>query len=284
MSAVRMLRYALLLGVAALAGCVATQPWSTPATLPAHYQTVREQFVLHSDVPLDQCQPLVDGLIQRQGEIAADLGLPRSDELIEIYLFVDADSFQRFMRPHFPGLPKRRAYFVETNGHRAVYAQWGDRAAVDLRHEATHGYLHSVVRNLPVWIDEGLAKYFECPREAAGRNAEFVDWFRQQVPQGWRPDLARLERLPQNADLDQAGYAESWAWVHYLLNSWPEQRDALRAYLADLRRDGQSEPISQRLRKLTLNPADAMLAHTEELVNCVPTPKEMPVANPRGRL
>ena len=69
----------------------------------------------------------------------------------------------------------------------------------------------------------------------------------------WRPDLRRLEQFPPSYDMTQDDYAEAWAWVHFLLRSQPERRDALRAFLADLRQEGQSAPISARLYRLVFN-------------------------------
>ena len=46
--------------------------------------------------------------------------------------------------------------------------------ADDLRHEMTHAYLHAVVPNVPLWLDEGLAKYFELPRQQHGLNQPYV--------------------------------------------------------------------------------------------------------------
>ena len=75
-----------------------------------------------------------------------------------------------FFRDRYPDFPKRRAFFVETDTQLAVYAQWGDRVAEDLRHEVAHGYLHAIVPSIPLWLDEGLAEYFEVPRGQNGLN------------------------------------------------------------------------------------------------------------------
>ena len=64
---------------------------------------------------------------------------------------------------------------METDARLAVYAQWGDRMAEDLRHEVTHGYLHSVVPDVPQWLDEGIAKFYEVPRGQRGLNCPLFD-------------------------------------------------------------------------------------------------------------
>ena len=115
--------------------------------------------------------------------------------------------------------------------------------AEDLRHETTHGFLHAVVRNLPLWLDEGLAEYWEVPRSCRGLNKPHVERISSPLRRGaWRPDLRRLEGLNPAGDMNQDDYAESWAWVHFLLESRPELASVLRGYLADLRCDSSAEP------------------------------------------
>ena len=126
----------------------------------------------------------------------------------------------QFLLRHFPSVPSRRAFFLETDTRLAVYAHWSDRVAEDLRHEVAHGYLHAVVPGLPLWLDEGLAEYFEVPRGTNGLNRPHVDLLSDMMQHdGWRPNLERLEQLTDAAEMDQRDYAEAWAWVYFLLHS-----------------------------------------------------------------
>ena len=42
----------------------------------------------------------------------------------------------------------------------------GDHLRTDLRHELTHALLHGVLKDVPLWLDEGLAGFFELPPDA----------------------------------------------------------------------------------------------------------------------
>jgi hypothetical protein len=129
-----------------------------------------------------------------------------------------------------------------------VYAHWSDRVAEDLRPEVAHGYLHAAVPGLPLWLDEGMAEYFEVPRGHDGLNRPHVDLLAEMMQlEKWQPNIARLEQLTDAAQLQQIDYAEAWAWVHYLLQSSPESRGLFISYLADLRNYGRVEPLSARL-------------------------------------
>jgi hypothetical protein len=175
-------------------------------------------------------------------------GLPAGNEAIDVHLFADGERYAQFLTRHFPTVPSRRAFFLETDSRLAVYAHWSDRMAEDLRHEVAHGYIHAVVPAIPLWLDEGLAEYFEVPPVQNGLNPPHLALLSDMMEHdGWQPDLGRLERLRDATQMDQRDYAESWAWVYAMLHSEPEQREVLTGYLAELYANGIAEPISRRL-------------------------------------
>lgn len=232
----------------ALSGCAVGR--RNESALPVRNSIVRDQLVLHCDTSLPAHHRLFDDLAAQRGDVARTLALPTSDEPIHVYLFDSAAGFEDFMRLTYPRLPLRRAFFVESDTRLTVYAHWGDRVAEDLRHEVAHGYLHAAMRNIPLWLDEGLAEYFEVPRGTAGLNPPHVqDLAGRLAAGGWRPDLARLESLRSIGEMDQLDYAESWAWVHFLLETTPPRRALIQAQLAALRREGAAEALSAQVRR-----------------------------------
>ena len=227
-------------------GCNA---WHASPALPSRRSMVLDQLVVLSDAPLPQHHRLLEELKSQRTVLCSKLALPTSDEPIHVYLFSTADKLDSFMRVHYPNVPQRRAFFVETDTRLNVYAYWGDRVAEDLRHEVAHGYLHAVVPNLPLWLDEGLAEYFEVPRGQQGLNQPHLVTLASAVAQNWRPDLERLERLRTNGEMTQADYAESWAWVYFLAQSSPQHLHLLQEYLQALGKSPTPEPLSVRLRR-----------------------------------
>jgi hypothetical protein len=253
----------LLVGLAVLsAGAGCARITTTRPTLPAGHTVVRDQLVIHSDFPLAASHRLLEELAARRIDLADRLAIPLSDEPIHVYLFDSADPFNAFIRLHHPDFPPRRAYFLETDTRLEVYAQWDDRVAEDLRHEVTHGYLHSVIPNLPLWLDEGLAEYSEVPRGSRGLNQPHLVALAGRVQLGqWRADLERLETFQRPFDMTQLDYAEAWAWVHFLLESGPRCHALLRHYLVDLRRHGSAEPMSRRLHAALGEPEPRLIEH-----------------------
>jgi hypothetical protein len=227
------------------------------------------QLVIHADFGLAEQHRLIRDLETLRTEVSQDLGLPISDEPVHLYLFSDTSRYDSFAARHFPNFPVRRAFFVETDTTLAVFAPWQDRIAEDLRHETTHGYVHAVVPTVPLWLDEGIAEHFEVPRGSAGIHPQHVAHLAGRFLEGtWRLDLTRLESLAAAGEMSQDHYAEAWAWVHWLLHTTPLRRRILQDYLADLRRDGRSAPLSARLAYYEGPAATwtaSLAAHVEEL-------------------
>lgn len=234
--------------------------------LPDAHQVPSGQLVFHSDFDLPADHRLIRELTLERDDLCHTLELTCSSEPIEVYLFRDAEHYQAYLTRNFPNVPSRRAFFLETDTGLAVYAHWSDRVAEDLRHEVAHGYLHSIVPRLPLWLDEGLAEYFEVPRGQVGLNRPHVDLISDMAEhENWRPNLPRLEKLTEAAQMDQRDYAESWAWVYFFLNSPPERREILIHYLADLRIRGASDPLSVRLAALHSDPGQPMAKYLASL-------------------
>jgi hypothetical protein len=242
----RLLTCLALAGLLIAGGCAA---WRSAPKLPVRNSMVLDQLVIFSDAPLPRNHRLLQELRALRTVVSTKLGLPISDEPVHVYLFPKAERFEAFMRARHPELPLRRAFFVETDTRLSVYAYWGDRVAEDLRHEVVHGYLHAAVPHLPLWLDEGLAEYFEVPRGLSGMNRPHVDQIVSRSDGPWLADLKRLEQLQTTADMSQAEYAESWAWVHYLLESSPENQQLLRDYLQRLIKSTPHAPLSDELQR-----------------------------------
>ena len=242
-------------------------PLQTRLSAPRKHELVRGQLVVHSDFEMPGNHRLLDDLIARRSDLSRKLSLPTSDEAIHVYLFEDAEQYDAFMRVRRPNALPTRAGFQESDTRLEVYAYWGDRVAEDLRHEVMHGYIHSVVPNAPLWLDEGLAEYFEVPRGTGGLNKAHIRWLVFHLSKGdWRPDLARLERLTPLEGMSRADYAEAWAWVHYLLQSEdPAQRELLGNHLRHLRQHGSSEPLSRQLAGIDQMSCDGLIMHIQRL-------------------
>jgi len=216
--------------------------------LPARHSVSAEQLIVLSDFKLGQDHELFQDLIKLREDVAETLNIPLNSEQVTVYLFTNQEEYRDYLDTTYPGLPPRRAYFVGTPKELAVYTFWGERIQEDLRHEFTHGLLHASLKTVPLWLDEGLAEYFEVAGNTPGQiNRDHASRLTTALNNGWKPDMKRLEQLEKVSQMQRVDYQEAWAWVHFMLNSTPESRDTLLIYLSELRTNEKPEVLSTRL-------------------------------------
>lgn len=249
----------LVAAAAAACGCSLIE---TRRSLPERNAVTYDQLVVHSNVELPTSHRLLEDLRILRNDVLQTLALSASDEPIHVYLFETEREFDDFMRRAYPNFPTRRAFFVESDSRLAVFAFWGDRVAEDLRHETTHGYLHSVVRNIPLWLDEGLAEFFEVPRDSGGLNRPHAEQLLTLLmTQGWRPNLPRLETMTSVGEMRQEHYAEAWAWIHWIIQGDPELRVVLQQHLASLKAQTIYVPLSVAVKSMRPNAEHQLCDH-----------------------
>lgn len=237
-----------LLATVACGGC--RLAGHRPITRPAKYSVRSERLLVLSDFKLAKDHPLIQDLITLRGQVAESLRLTFDAQQVTVYLFSDQVSYRKYLDATYPGLPDRRAYFVGTPKELAVYTFWGDRIQEDLRHEYTHGLLHSALKTVPLWLDEGLAEYFEVPGDTPGTlNGEYATRLPKALANGWKPDVSRLERIEEFSQMQRFDYQESWAWMHFLMHSSPDSREVLLGYLEELKTNPKPGLLSVRLKQ-----------------------------------
>jgi len=247
----------------AMSGC---RLFKHAPVLPEQHRLVHRSLVIHSDFPIGANHPMLEELIAERNALSERLRISVPAEPIPVYLFERADTYHAFIGHRFPEFPRRRAFFVETDGRPAIYAYFGRRVAEDLRHEVAHAYLHAAVPNIPLWLDEGLAEYFEVPAGRHGFHALHVSRLATLLDMAvWRPELRRLEAIASVDHMTQDDYAEAWAWVHFLLETSAVRRSRLRDYVHDLQAGGSVAPLSDRLGESRNASEDQLITHIRQL-------------------
>lgn len=246
---------------------------SAKSGLPSKYQFRIAPFVFLSDWEVPQDQPLFKELADMRDQIQKELLLPPGDAVVQVFLFEDKERYEAYLKEAHPGLPMRRAFFLAIprglSGDAEdlhVYTYWSKRIRQDLRHELTHGLLHAVIKNVPQWLDEGLAEYFETPPEHHGINASHAQLLRKSLSNNtYKLNLARLEGLEKVEEMGPAEYREAWAWVHLMLRSRPEAKTALLSYLQQLRGKRHPGPLAPKLARVYDSPDEALVEHLVRL-------------------
>ncbi len=248
-----------------------------PTVPPAKHATRRDYYVLYHDFEIDKTDPLFAELDSLPEQVFGELKLPPSNAVVQVFLFDTQERYERYMRAKYRNLPTRRAYFIaepRAGGvdELKIFTWMGDHLTTDLRHELTHALLRGVLKEVPLWLDEGLAGYFELPPQQEGVNPQHLETLRRTP---FRPDLARLEKFTHVAQMEKPEYREAWAWVYLMLRSGPAAKKVLHDYLQSLRADPTPGPLLPKLREAIPEPEQVLVDH---LANT-----EMPKAKTKSR-
>jgi hypothetical protein len=239
-----------------------SDPIQHPEGTPTKYALRIAPYVFLSDREMKKDETPFPELTGLRDQLNHELAIAPGITVIQVYIFEDRPRYERFLEARYPGLPKRQAFFIAQprglSDDLLVFTFWNEKIVQNLRHELTHALLHSVIGQVPIWFDEGLAEYFELPPECKGVNAAHL---RDLKRSNFQPDLVRLEGLNEVMQMESEEYKQSWAWVHFMLNSSPEARTALLSYLGDLRKSHNPVPLSVRLKNVIPNVEDALLDH-----------------------
>lgn len=247
-------------------GCRSTPQTTFAIDRPDRHQFTTKEFVIHSDVPLRPDDPLVRQLSDVQLQLAQTLKLQPQRDPVDVFLFSDETSYRNYLKVRWPTLPVRRAYFIRTSQQLAVYSFVSSRVLEDLRHEFTHGILHASCNHVPLWLDEGLAEYFEVSNDTPGSvSSVHLEELLKAEMEGWSPDLFRLEMLSKFEDLKALDYAESWGWIHFLLHHSAATRSLILDYIAGLR-DAKTAPrLLQQLETAVPTYAGDLWDHVHDM-------------------
>jgi hypothetical protein len=203
--------------------------------VPTRYQLRTGPFIIFSNFPMTDDPPAVRCLQALERDMKKHLDFrPRLEENpVEIYVLDDRNAFAHFLKFYYPELPPRRAFFLAQGSDRVVYTYSSPRLEEDLRHEATHALLRGTFGDLPLWLDEGLAEYFETDLAQPGAERERIDHFAQDLAGGWSPNLPRLESLSDIRQMTPRDYREAWAWVHLFLNGSASEKSVFLTSLIE---------------------------------------------------
>ena len=208
------------------------------------------RFLCHADFSLEPHQRLLEELVELQQDVCRSLGADPPREYIHLFLFKEKSTYQTYLQRHFPRVPQRRALFIKARGPGMVFAYDGIDFETDVRHECTHALLHAwLPGDVPLWLDEGLAEYFEVARGQRASQNPHHELVRVAIESHQPPRLDALEQLTNLEDMGREEYRNSWAWVHFLLHGPPVVREELLGFLRALSAQDDPGPLSLRLRR-----------------------------------
>lgn len=171
---------------------------------------------------------------------------------LTMIVFSRDGDFMRYRPLQKNGKPEKvGGFFAQREGWAVIGVPVGiteaDQRAIF--HESVHWFMSGATPPNPAWLEEGLAEVFSTFRIDHGRAvwgepiSDHVQLLRQRsVPPIGKILFADRGDLFRDTDRTDMFYAESWAFVHFLmfgLNGLPSH--ALPAYLQRLRQDGNPD-------------------------------------------
>lgn len=223
------------------------------------------QFEVVSEFSLTSSEEDLDDLATLKKDIAATLGLKIPDAKIEVMLFANRWSFRRYIAARIPDAVDRRALYVQGPEMTRIYAYRNPYLKTDLRHEATHALLHQVLAYVPMWLDEGLAEYFEMPAKKRYNGHSHLRSLKIARTFRWRPNLEELEAKADITEMDGNDYRDAWAWVHFMLHGPDESRAILTQFLEEVQAGKLAQPISKGFEKTFPHPVASLDSHLRNI-------------------
>ena len=204
-------------------------------------------FRIHADFEISAKAELLSELDRLSGDVTKLLELNLPQTMVHVVIFSSAEEYRRYMAHYYPALPERRALFIQQRGTGMLFAHRHADLATDLRHETVHAILNDRTDPLPLWLDEGLAEYFEVP--AADRWSGHTHLIELQALEGHAPrsNLETLEALEQVSGMRSEHYRDAWSWIHFLLHRRMSTRRILVAHLRQLRAARPAPPLSRTI-------------------------------------
>lgn len=236
---------------------------TTPRAWP--FQEIYGAFKVHSDFAIQDKKLLHDTLDHLKSDVAEVLRLPNHETLIHIVLFASHTEYTRYMQHYFPSIVARRAIYLQDRGPGMLFTSWHDDIQTDLRHEATHALLNQGGAQLPLWLDEGLAEYFEVDRDKRYAQATYLAEVTERVQRGLVPSLVELEQIQRIENFADDHYRDSWAWVHLLLHRRQQTRQLLLDYLSRTKSKTPQPPLSRLLYQVLEAPDLEFQSHFADL-------------------
>ena len=220
----------------------------------------------HADFSLEKEYEITRELSNIQKDLSQYLAIGHPKETIEVFFFASNEKFKKFLAVELPEAPyDRTALYVKQSGPGMVVILRGPDLKEDLRHEMTHAFLHACMPYVPLWLDEGLAEYFEKPRETRARVNPYFTSVSRKVTFNQVPSMTRLEKMKYFDQMGNNEYCEAWSWVHFMIHHSRETHQMLAGYIRLLSEYGEKTPPLEPY--LTKTVPDAKKAYLEHFRN-----------------
>ncbi len=223
-------------------------------------------FLLRSELPIGSqvAERMLRELSCLETDIEEILGFTFRGRRIEGNIFATRETYLEYVSRKFPEASDRSALYIGSAdiGRILLYEHSG--TLDDLRHECTHAIVHGIIPSIPLWLDEGLAEYFEVPREARIDANPYLAELKKLCATSWTPDLRRLEQKVQLSELSADDYRECWAWTHFFIHGPPSSRKVFDEFLIQSQSGRSAGRLSELLNSQLAQFEADLISHLKD--------------------
>jgi hypothetical protein len=214
-------------------------------------------FVVIGDEPPDTVRGRASGTVAwavrmlKQDYFAND-----PPEIIDIWLFKNADSYGRHVRKltgHEPDTP----FGFYSEGDKAIMTNI-ETGGGTLVHEIVHPFIAANVPDCPPWFNEGLASLYEQSEEVDGHIHGLVNWrlagLQEAIGRNEVPPFETLLTMDENGFYDsdkRTNYSQARYLCYYL-----QQKGQLIAFYKEMASHRKDDPTGLKSLKKILGQED----------------------------
>lgn len=245
---------------------------ATPDRFAAHIAALRTRLAKHGmkNVQIRVEEPFVvigngtaDDLVRDASTVRwavehleADFFDARPTKILDVFLFRDADSYERGVKAltgDEPGTPY--GFYSHTHGGLFMNIATGGGTLV---HEIVHPYVEADFPDAPAWLNEGLGSLFEQSADRDGHIIGMTNWrlagLQKAIAKRRVPTFEQLTHLGDNAfygDDSGVNYAASRYLLYYL-----QEHGKLRDFYVTFRAARAKDPSGYATLVATLGEED----------------------------
>jgi len=188
--------------------------------------------------------------------LEADFFAHRPSKILDVYLFHDADSYERGVKL-LTGSAPDTPYGFYSHTHGALYMNIATGGGT-LVHEIVHPYVEADFPDAPPWLNEGLGSMFEQSDEHGGHIIGLTNWrlagLQRALARGAAPSFVALTKMTTSEFYnDDSGvhYATARYLLYYL-----QQQGKLREFYRAFRDGRDKDPTGYATLVATLGSPD----------------------------
>lgn len=201
------------------------------------YTIETEHYRITSDIDERVCKDagkVLEGAFAFYCRMLGNVRQKFDGERFQVYLFSGEKGYRRYLDGLDLRIPIHTAGVYSPELQQLLIWNLPTRTNMlrTIRHEGFHQYFDMVAPDVPVWLNEGLAEYFEVSRYKAGKptagiiRPSHIRALALIRPSARRPLDTFMKITPRQFYGPTAGlnYAQSWALVRYLRGGTPSVR------------------------------------------------------------